>query len=513
MLDGQQRLTALWKALKNKDEKYRYYIEYNNKYKIKNVEKFSKNINMHKELISREKAFEKSLFPVSFLDSSVTNAEIGKWIHEEPIQTDNTEVFELIESTRKKFLDNDNGYIIPYFKLDSDIETKEAIDIYQSINKNSVKLSPYFHAVADMEKEVGKSLYDIAKKITTKIPDWKEANLESDDTGELILKIFCVMKEKIPSAKSYKILANDELFAELIEKNDDILEGIKWAVDKLNKIKIWHGRQLPSTIPLRVLPALYEKYKDYIDRGKRNERANRTALADQLINRYLWHAFLTNRYARRAGVNELLLKDYIAIANCFDESLSDSSKNDIPIFSAIPIHKSEGLKKSGIPIFKNLGWPTTGGIIARGVLLACCQKGAIEPIQGTPIDKDSLKSREFHHIFPKDKLKNFNPDKIFNCLFISKDENKKFNNHLPGTYLKDVYKDQDPSSPFNKDFVKDNLETHCISSSLANSLIGVEDETHATPKEIKEAYDEFIKKRCEIVKKTNSKTFKRWKSI
>ena len=37
-----------------------------------------------------------------------------------------------------------------------------------------------------------------------------------------------------------------------------IQDGIKWATAVINKEKIWKQDQLPTSVPLRVLPALFQ---------------------------------------------------------------------------------------------------------------------------------------------------------------------------------------------------------------------------------------------------------------
>ena len=532
LLDGQQRLTALWESLKNnKDDGDAYYVEFvendesdenDENFKVQAIKRFAKGSKKNKEYCdSPQKAFEQSLFPVDLLYPLEGDRRVDQWIDKLSKDVSSTpketikKVHDLIKETRKIFeketpSDNRNledAYSIPFFKLTSDTDEKVAIEIYKSLNTNSVRLTDYYLAVAQMEGKTGKSLYDIADELDNKVKDLQSQRLESDKTGELILKIFCLMNGEAPSGGKYKDLPFKKLV--LSKQKKAIFDGVEWAVRRLNDLKIWHGKQLPSTIPLRVLPALHQHYVAYITkRGvPRGEKSRREKMANDLINRYLWHTFLTKQYTG-ARVNDLLKKDYKALKQCLDPKLADIRKAQVPIFDAEKLTEEDIIKA---------GWPNRKDIIARGILLACCQEDAKDPISGTELKSDNAEKRQMHHIFPKSlfpksravKLDDsedglFNPHLALNCLFISKDTNDMFDNHLPGTYLEKIYKPQNDSDKFNEDSVKANLKSHCISDTLSQTLINAKDGTLNDLTELGSAYKTFIEGRAEeVMKKIN----------
>ena len=511
LLDGQQRLTALWKSLKNEDDNCRYYVQFDKNFKVQAIKVLTKNSKKDDQYFRfPNKSFEQLLFPVCLLDPQEDSAIVGKWTKKLSTHTPSItggkikKINTMIQDTRKIFKKErkqklPNAYSIPFFELAIGTDRRVAIEIYEALNTNAVKLSHYYLAVAKMEKETSQSLYDIAKELDNQVNDLQGRALESDETGELILKIFCLMNGKPPSGGQYKSLPFDEL----ISDKQTIFDGVEWAVKRLNDLQIWYGRQLPSTIPLRVLPALHQHYADYIGRGSRGDKSKRQRMADKLINRYLWHVFLTKRYTG-ARVNILLQEDYEALKQCFKSDLAGNCENKIPIFGA------EKLKKKEI---KRVAWPKSKKILARGILLLCCQEGAKDPISGATLDVDNAGERQLHHIFPKSRaLKSndnkdrlFNPHLALNCLFISKDTNDAFDNHLPGTYLEKIYKPQNDSDEFDEDFVKENLESHGMSDALSQTLIDAKDATLSSQKKIKGAYAKFRDKRAEEVMEKISK--------
>ena len=515
LLDGQQRLTSLWKALKNRDDEVRYYIEFDDNYVMTRVRNFSLGSKKDDKYFSTpESAYKEHLFPACLLDPLEDNSIVAKWVSKTN-STTVAQISRLISDTRAVFRkirarnSSIEPYVIPFFKLTEISDENEAITIYQDINTNSVKLSHYYLAVAKMENDTDKSLYEIAKEIDNKLPDLQGRKLESDNTGELILKIFCLMKGRPPSGGQYKSLPYEELITPAVQAN--MYDGIEWAVNRLNELKIWDGRQLPSTIPLRVLPALHSSHEKYIRGTSSSGRAQRTGSARKLINRYLWHTFLTERYTG-ARINTLLKEDYEALKVCFDNNLQDRFMNAIPIFKESRL-TDEKIKKAN--------WPKSKSIIARGILLACCQDGANDPISGVPMDRNntdgnnpgttSTGRRELHHIFPKSKSMNmpgdrkFNPNLALNCLFISMPTNRAFNNYLPGTYLENIFKEVKPGSDFDKRSVQANLQTHNIPLALSGTLIDIKDDTHRSQNKVKIAYKNFLDQRVTSVKRRINK--------
>ena len=513
LLDGQQRLTALWKFLKNEDDNYRYYVEFDERCKAKTIKYIKRDPDgkdKYSDCLGKE--VEQSLFPACLLDPLKESTIIDRWIdkiHTAAPSISKKKIEEidiLIKDTRKIFeqaTSSSRGsaksaYKIPFFELTSVTEREAAIEIYKSLNTNSVRLSHYYLAVAQMEKQTEESLYEIAKELDNKVKSLRDREIESDETGELILKIFCLMNKKPPSGGAYKDLPFEEL---VLSKNKKaIFDGVEWAVGRLNRLIIWHGMQLPSAIPLRVLPALHRYYVKYISKGKSGERSRREGKADKLINRYLWHTFLTKRYTG-ARANDLLKEDFDALKLCFKSKLPSNCEKQVPIFA--DVRKITKLTKKDI---KEAGWPKSKKIIARGILLACCQGGAKDPISGIPLDAHDLKNRELHHIFPKSRLAGSHV--ALNCLFISKGTNSEFTNHLPDTYLRRIYAFENGSGDLNENYIKTNLESHCISKSLSQTLIDAKNKTPSSKEDIKDTYCNFLEKRAKEVMKRIDKLLK-----
>lgn len=529
LLDGQQRITALWKSLYDKDD-VSYFIQYEKDddkgyyipldYVPKNGEngmvvdypKKGKGSDIVNDVPSQ---MEEKIFPVKLLNPNCDSNIIDKWLPNEKY----SEVKKMIMEIRETFKDT----TLSYFMLTKEkTSRKDALNTYQTINTSSVKLTPYHLAISIMEDNTPRdaiSLYDMRDNLEDKVKTIDD--LETDDLGELILKIFCLMGEKsrMPSGSAYKTLD----YNELIERKEDIIEGIKWAVERLGKsCKIWHGTQLPSVVPLRVLPALHQHApKDGVKKAEVN----------RIVKKYLWHAFLTSRYEKQANQN--LKEDFDGLKN-FMESLK---KN-------ISVKKRKKIENS-IEIFNKTKYPcpTKGKIMARswpqnnakstlsrGILLACCQDKAKTLMGDDELDINSFNKdmknkknvRERHHIFPKQQTRNLGvweyKDKdngenwninlksgnlALNCMLIPLEENRDFEDLLPGDYLGELSTNIGKNGD-NK--IKKMLETHLIPEDIAEILFetkqdSLPDDEDKACDEIKDKFKEFLEKRAEAVLK------------
>ena len=470
LLDGQQRLTALWKSLHDKDKNCRYYVKFcPSSYKLELIVKLKKDVQANQTLSTNPgKEFKRKLFPVRLLNPLEDSSVVEEWVIN--ASSDGraiSKVRKMIMDARDNF-SQDNGLTLPCFKLSHSTKADMAIDIYRRMNTNSIQLSDYFLAISYMESDGGDSLYDLETKVksSTGVQD-----LETDRVGELILKIFCLIKMKKPSGSAYKTLPYEELNTEA----QGIIDGIKWTVKKLENLKIWNKTQLPTVVPLRVLPALYVVCNGIRDTDRNNK----------IINRYLWHAFLTDRYSRQA--NQRLKEDFDDLREYID---GKKQEDDMEIFNFQPAFGS----------IAEVGWPQANAksIMARGILLVCCIGGAKTLKEGVTLGVDDVKERERHHIFPKacgveyEKL-----NTALNCMLIPMGENREFSDSLPGDYIQGLIDEvANSGDTLSQLEVVDRLETHCVGRKIAGNLLKIKT---GSGMNLESAFDDFIKKRVDVV--------------
>ena len=493
LLDGQQRLSALWYALLDTEENRTYYISFNGSYEIdgvKDYQKYSKsqkNPGQNHSLYNNSvKQYQNGLFPVRLLNPLEESDVVEGWLSElKPLSLSSSEfnaVKRLIKDTRKIFgRASGIGRVIPFFELPQETSLNKAIQIYKTINKNSVRLSAHYLAIATMAGKVRESLYKIADDLESKVPAIK--SLERDDTTELILKISCLLEDppKPPSGSNYENLD----FKGLVKNVGRITKGVIWAVKKLEELGIWSEKFLPSSVPLRVLPALH----DYLPKESDSDYAK----ANKIVERYLWHAFLTRRYDRQ--VDDRLKEDFVGLKNCFD---SGCKKIDVPIFDK---GKNPQIEEGDII---ETSWPTKRSIIARGIVLVCCQGGAVSLNRDENISEANCEKRQHHHIFPQSKLSDemeARGNSAANCMLVPDVDNNKYRDALPGDYFKGIREEERHYSLSEMVVVK-RLKTHLISEESAEALVNITQERFdGKEKDLDTALNNFLESRAYDIKK------------
>ena len=478
LLDGQQRLSTLWKALCDKDKKYRYYVKFDNKFNAENIVSVRKFTQVEeKRRQDPSKQYKKKWFPLELLSPLSDMKEVDKWL--KSLESDSRDsVKDLIIKSRKIFSKRKNGgRVIPHFLLSSETSRETSIDIYKAINTNLVKLSFHYLAVAEMEKVTKKSLYVMADKLAKQVTSIDD--LETDQIGELILKISCVLQGRDPVGGNYKYLD----FKKVCKDERVIFDGIEWTVEKLNELQIWQGVQLPSVVPLRVLPALHQHVPKS---GQPRADANR------IIKKYLWHAFLTDRY--EAHVSSRLREDYKDLKKYFERKINE---NEIKIFKEHSCPSKDEIRDED--------WPKTTNRFPRAILLVCCREGAKTLSSDELLTDRSYKDRNKHHIFPKSKFpgKINNPaDKVLNCLLLPKKDNEAYGDGLPGDCIKKISDSLKMASLQAEKEIKKRFKTHLICNQSYQELV---DATHSAignnKANLKDVYERFINARAGEVQK------------
>lgn len=471
LLDGQQRLTALLNVFMDTYEKHTYYVTRDPDdldtlvpLTVKAVSK-SKG-GPHRDVVGNAKReFANGWIPLRILNP-MRNTEHMRiaWRKEacaEPLEEEH------IEKTIADLRSRIDKTTIPWLSLPQSTCPTDAIRIYIDTNRSAVNLSEYDISVAQLEKETGDSLQAFVGKVKNSIRELSE--LDDKVIGDLILKSECVAQGMKPTFGNYARLDYDEFN----EAKEDRLIALKWTFDELNHLRIWKYRLLPTTVPLRVLPALYVHIPKH---GTEHARAMR------IIRRYLWCSFLTDRYDRQA--NDRLKVDYDFIVAALTDPTAEL---EIPALSATPPTIQE---------IKRASWPTSGRL-SRGILVACCQGGARDIASNQEMGRDGFD--DYHHIFPKailTKLK-CDPDRVVNCMLLTAHTNRKaWLQKLPGDFLRAMREDKvmQQSVPDTESAINARLATHLLPAEM---LLRVKKKA---TKDVKKAYDQFADARARLIK-------------
>ena len=478
LLDGQQRLTALWRALADDYEDRSYYIgfeEVEGKYQLvadngekDQVQSFTRKSNRWIGDAGRE--FGKNLLPVRVLNPH-SNGAIVDWVkcQEGNGKIDLLELQAFVTGIKDQIMQEE----LPYLPLPKNTDLEVAIDVFIKINTSFVKLKPFDIAVAQFEAEAADSLQAHVDKLVEDVPEIDGLEGEGG-MGDLALKVFCIQQRKVPTYGNYRKLD----MAKVQRSWGDLRDGLKWVARILHGQKIYQERILPSTVPIRVLAALHPLIPT---RG--DDHAN----AMRLVTHYLWRAFITNWYGVQA--NSRLFKDYEAL----EEELR-TKRYQLPSKSGTVF----GCKLPSASDLKGESWPITKGIQKRAILAISLLDGAPDIASSAIICPDDPPAkRQYHHIFPQDLFGDTdpNPDLALNCMLIEPFSNKSWSNKWPGDYLLQRIKRraQNLTEEKAEEILRERLAAHLIPADCVLTATG------GSKTELRRAYRKFLSERAALI--------------
>ena len=314
--------------------------------------------------------------------------------------------------------------------------------------------------------------------LTQRIPGI--VDLEGEEgIGDLALKIACLQQDLKPTLGNYRRLKMSTLQG----KWEELCKGVKWAVQVLNKEKLWFERHLPSSVPLRVLPALFPYMPKHGD-----DRAK----ADRLVHRYLWRAFVTEWYERQA--NDRLKKDYDALKGALEKKTFKCSPDGDNIFSnPLPNEK----------LLLDEGWPTGRGILKRAILAVCLREGARDVASNREISREEIRKserqyeRQYHHVFPRallrKKAQECNPDLVLNCMLLEEPTNNSWRNQWPGDYILERIRESGLEGERAYEALRSRLNSHLVPPDLIINAV------EGTGISLARTYEQFLQQRAEII--------------
>lgn len=499
LLDGQQRLTALWRSMHNNYDSETYFIyipEFDKEddgianddmmaYCQGRWNKRNKKYPLWADNASA--CFKKGLIPINLLKPADIKTEIDDWIQKavaylEPKNKQDPDFVEkfIAFNEAKTKLDKKitelreiiSHYNLPFLSLPSNTPKDVALRVFINMNTNTKPLSLYDVIVAEIESVKGVSLHDLQNQLDAEYPNVAGYfKLE-----QLILSTSALLQDKIPNNSGML-----EMDREKLVENWEVLEnGLDKLCVFLTNEGVYNRQLLPTNAVLAVIAALYRIIPENLDeRGK----------AEILLKKYLWSSFFTDRYENSAASRAF--RDYMMLKNII---LKAHKENGQPYHDEdVPALNRELHAISDIDFLTKTGWPKRENIRARAIMCVASKLGAYDFADGQKLSKENLSKRDYHHIFPKAILKELeiNPDLALNCAIITSSTNKSLGAKAPLKYIKEKY------NVFDEQTIKFRLHSHLIPSAR---LTEIDDNEEADGKYIKRQFEMFIKERAAIIK-------------
>jgi len=495
LLDGQQRLTALWRAFHNNYEWETYFIYLK---EFDNYEGDQEQTNMSAFCRTRytktngdkyplwcddpADCLKRGYIPTHLLKPEDIQSEIDEWLNKAtaPLEPEEgKDELKVFYDFQKKVSDRIKdlrsiiaNYNLPFLSLPSDTDKSVALDVFIKMNTNSKPLSQYDVIVAEVEDVMGSSLHDLQDALDKKHPNIGRYS----ELPDMILTTSALLQDFLPNQRG----AWDMDKRSMVQKWDIMRVGLNRMAEFLRTEGIYDSQRLPTNAVLAVIAALYENIPESGDKRGQDEL---------LLKKYLWYAFFTDRYENSAATHAFY--DFIALKRLINgESNEDGARyveKDVPIFSDHKLVEKEELITAE--------WPKRATIRGRAILSVACRLGALDFSTGEPLSANNIDQRHYHHVYPDALLKEAKIESFLalNCALISDKTNLTIGRKDPVEYLKDRYKWT------SEEIVTERLQSHLIPiPELANGgYEGLADEEKVAKLRID--FERFLKKRAKLV--------------
>lgn len=482
LLDGQQRLTALWRSFHDQYPDRTYFVYFkagDDDYEDTELPKvFGQARWVHKAqrfpiwADSPKEIFKRGYLPLRLVRPGDTASEVDTWCD---AATDgdlhaSREAGRIVQSLRERVA----AFNIPFLELPATTPKDVALDVFIKMNTTAVALTPFDIIVAQVEEATGKSLHDLVGELKAKAPEIDLYVKPSD----LILSVAALRDDRSPTQASYQKLSMDRL----VQEWEPLTDGIDWALEFLASERIFDGQRLPTISVIPVLAALHEHMPDGLD-GRGN--------AISLLRKYIWRAFVTRRYENAASTRAH--QDFRGLRSLL-RGERDGPSAPVLDEALYPLPTIEELKLAG--------WPKSRDVFARGVLAIALKRGAVDFADAAALTRENLSLREYHHLFPDHLLTDDgrisakDSSVALNCALITWRTNRHISAKEPLLYLKE----RTEQSDLGEDEIRRRLDTHLVPFDALNvggyEQIGDPDERSAR---IRCDYEDFLDKRARLL--------------
>lgn len=484
LLDGQQRLTALWRSLHDKYPDRSYLIGFEEdpgdaEKKLPYVygqARWSKNGSRYPMWVDDAKECRnRGFIPITLLRPEDILPEIRQWIAA-AVAGDHDKKDALLDEIIA-LRDRVKAFNLPYLALPATTPKEVALDVFIKMNTSSVRLSTYDIVVALVEDETGKSLHDHVDALNLAAPRMGEYA----DLPSLVLDVVALRQDRIPSQAGYKGLD----YTRMLSEWDTVVKSIKGMVGFLEDEGVFDAQRLPSYTAIPIIAALWEYLPTQPDQ---------LGNARHLLRKFLWRAFLTSRYEQSSTTSAL--QDYRGLRRVLSDGAAETT---------VPILNLDSYPPPTKELVLQADWPKRKTILGRGLLALQIKCGAEDLADGAKATMASITSkehpREYHHLFPVSLLEDAGiPDeqvfRALNCALVTWRTNRTISNKNPIAYLKE----RADNSALGEEELRRRLKTHLIPyARLAVGYDGMsEDERRVR---VRNDYAVFLSARANVLAK------------
>lgn len=409
ILDGQQRLTALWRAFH--DEPEPLFVRVRDwddaPLTVEAVGSMSDfGLRRHDDdAKTAVRQYDERCIPFGVVGiDGVTQSEDAAWIWCNRAMRNNGESARVLEKRiQREIAEPFRHRGLWHLTLAEDVSREDAIDIFIRTNESSAVIRRFDIAVALYDSQTGSSLRAEIVRMVEEMGEERVLihrffeteegeNKLIPDLGEVLLKVSCLRVGLVPTESKY---TEKSVLNYLRQRRAELRDALVWALELYRQEGVPERRFVPSNVPIRVLPALYPLVRDVEKKAEARIR--------RFLRAYVWRAFLTDRYSRSA--NTRLQEDYWAIR----KNLNGAGRRDgegwrggVPIFrEQYPLPTTERLADLDEDCLRS---PRRRDSLAKAIFAISLREGR-DFATGEPAASGVGQQWDYHHLFPKDYLR------------------------------------------------------------------------------------------------------------
>lgn len=452
LLDGQQRMTALWRSLTGHYEGLDIFVSIDPARQAEDEAEADVPADVDAPAIEAVKRWdrkgvmqpvwandpvetfrERGLIPVTILcPGSAGEAALKAW----EAAFDGTElltrsVTRRVDALRQRVA----KYEVPFLSLSAATGRDTALNVFIRMNTSASPLTDFDIVVAQLESATGDSLHDMVEELTHAVPLARGyGNIE-----DTILSVAALLMGRPPLKKTYLERSFGETFKSVWPR---LMHGFRHGVEFLQAEALFNERSLPSDVAVYLTCALWADVPEHAFDAGGNARS--------LIRKALWRCCYTDRYgktsATRAYADYRVLKSMIAGQEADPCELFDETSFPLPAIEELRL----------------AGWPGRKDRLPRAMLATGLRRGGLDFADGASISATNFLSRELHHLFPVGVLGGDREDervnRALNCALITWTTNRKVGAQTPSDYIGR----RADAAHLGEDAVRHRLESHLI---------------------------------------------------
>jgi len=206
---------------------------------------------------------------------------------------------------------------------------------------------------------------------------------------------------------------------------------------------IYDEQRLPTNPVLAVIAACYAVIP---------EDGDALGRAEQLLRAYLWSSFFTTRYEGAAATRAF--QDHKALTELLSKGQFGAAD-----YVHVPVLNRQNYPLPSRDQLARAGWPKSADRMARAILAVSLYFGAWDFADGLPVSFNSLRTREYHHVFPDALLQEAGIESslALNCALVTWRTNRHIGRKDPLKYLQDRVEWVD-----DEHVVRQRLQTHLL---------------------------------------------------